>query len=201
MTSKTNVSTGGKSSKTVPTLSASGTTKLAALLAGSVLGVAALASELRADIGPLSSMRAEHVMLATNDYKETLAWYQQNLGFRIKHEWTVSEFPDLELAYLEKNGFIIKVVASPQTSDLEAPDDFAERLQQPGIGHFAFFVDDVDAAIASLEALGVQPVLPPTSFPDSGRRVAFFEDNNGHLIEFLEELSPSDRQPYTGEEL
>ena len=201
MTSKTSVSTGERISKVVQKLDAIGTTKLVALLAGSVFGIAAIANELRAETSPLSSMRAEHVMLATNDYDETLAWYQQHLGFRIKHEWTVPEFPDLELAYLEKNGFIIEVVASPQTSDLEAPDDFAERLQQPGIGHFAFCVDDVDAAIASLEAQGVRPVLPPTSFPDSGRRVAFFEDNNGYLIEFLEELPPSDRQPYRGGEL
>lgn len=201
MPSKINVSTGERSSKTVPTLDATRTTKLVALLAGSVLGITAIANELRAEISPLSSMRAEHVMLATNDYNETLTWYQRHLGFRIKHEWTISEFPNLELAYLEKNGFIIEVVASPQTSDLAAPDDFAERLQQPGIGHFAFLVDDVDTAIASLEAQGVQPVLPPTIFPESGRRVAFFEDNNGHLIEFLEELPPSDRQPYTGEEL
>ncbi|MEL7083218.1 MAG: VOC family protein [Cyanobacteria bacterium J06597_1] len=201
MTSKTSASTGERITSIVQKLDAIGPTKLVALFASSVFGIAAIANELRAEINPLSSMRAEHVMLATNDYNETLDWYQEQLGFRIKHEWTVSEFPDLELAYLEKNGFIIEVVASPQTSDLETPDDFAERLQQPGIGHFAFFVDDVDAAIASLEAQGIQPVLPPTSFPNSGRRVAFFEDNNGHLIEFLEELPPSDRQPYTGEEL
>ncbi|MEM9534401.1 MAG: VOC family protein [Cyanobacteria bacterium P01_E01_bin.45] len=201
MTSKTSASTGERITSIVQKLDAIGPTKLVALFASSVFGIAAIANELRAEINPLSSMRAEHVMLATNDYNETLDWYQEQLGFRIKHEWTVSEFPDLELAYLEKNGFIIEVVASPQTSDLKTPDDFAERLQQPGIGHFAFFVDDVDAAIASLEAQGIQPVLPPTSFPNSGRRVAFFEDNNGHLIEFLEELPPSDRQPYTGEEL
>ncbi|MEM1292172.1 MAG: hypothetical protein AAGH67_11915 [Cyanobacteria bacterium P01_H01_bin.162] len=39
------------------------------------------------------------------------------------------------------------------------------------------------------------------SFPDSGRRGAFFEDNNGNLIEFLEELPLSERQPYTRGEL
>jgi len=178
---------------------------LAALLMGTALTTPAIAKNLQSESDllasePLSTMQAEHVMLTTADYDATLAWYQETLGFRIKHEWTVLEFPDLQLAYLEKNDFIIEVVASPDTPTISTPESFAERLQQPGVGHFAFLVADVDAAIADLEAKDVSIVLPPTSFPDSGRRVAFFEDNNGNLIEFLEELPLGERQPYTGEE-
>ncbi|MEM8613254.1 MAG: VOC family protein, partial [Cyanobacteria bacterium P01_H01_bin.105] len=86
------------------------------------------------------------------------------------------------------------------TPELESSGDFSERLQQPGLRHFAFLVEDVDAAIATLETQGVEIVLSPASFPDSGRRVAFVEDNNGNLIEFLEELPLGERQPYTGGE-
>ncbi|MEO0768136.1 MAG: VOC family protein [Cyanobacteria bacterium J06649_4] len=178
---------------------------LAVLLMGSALTTPAIAEKLQSESDlpasePLATMRAEHVMLTTADYDATLTWYQENLGFRIKHEWTVPEFPRLQLAYLEKNGFIIEVVASPDTPAISAPESFAERLQQPGVGHFAFLVADVDAAIADLAAKDVVIVLPPTSFPDSGRRVAFFEDNNGNLIEFLEELPLGERQPYTSGE-
>ena len=139
-------------------------------------------------------------MLATTDYDETLMWYREDLGFHIKHEWTVPKFPDLQLAYLEKNGFIIEVVASTNTFEIEPAGDFSERLQQPGIRHFAFLIEDVDDAIAVLETKGVEIILSPTSFPTSGWRVAFFEDNNGNLIEFLEELPLGERQPYTGGE-
>lgn len=173
---------------------------LAALAIGAALAAPAVAISVRLQPDSLAQMQAEHVMLATANYDETLVWYQENLGFRIKHEWTVPEFPDLQLAYLEKNGFIIEIVASPNTPEIKSAGDFSERLQQPGIRHFAFLVEDVDAAIATLETKGVEIVLSPTSFPDSGRRVAFFEDNNGNLIEFLEELPPSERQPYTGGE-
>ncbi|MEM9945656.1 MAG: VOC family protein [Cyanobacteria bacterium P01_D01_bin.36] len=178
---------------------------LATLLMGTALTTPMIAKALQSGSDllasePLSTMRAEHVMLTTADYDATLIWYQENLGFRIKHEWTVPEFPNLQLAYLEKNDFIIEVVASPDTPTILAPESFAERLQQPGIGHFAFLVTDVDAAISDLETKDVSIVLPPTSFPDSGRRVAFFEDNNGILIEFLEELPLGERQPYTGDE-
>ena len=173
---------------------------LAALAIGTALAAPAVAINVRLQPDSLAQMQAEHIMLATADYDETLVWYQENLGFRIKHEWTVPEFPDLQLAYLEKNGFIVEVVASPNTPEIEPADGFSERLQQPGIQHFAFLVDDVDAAIATLETKGVEIVLSPTSFPNSGRRVAFFEDNNGNLIEFLEELPLNERQPYTGGE-
>lgn len=177
-----------------------------ALLMGTALAAPVIAKTLQSEpaisaMEPIATMQAEHIMLTTADYDETLIWYQEKLGFRIKHEWTVPEFPDLQLAYLEKNGFIVEVVASPDTPTMPATETFAERLVQPGIGHFAFLVADVDAVIADLEARDVQIVLPPTSFPDSGRRVAFFEDNNGNLIEFLEELPLDERKPYTGGEL
>ncbi|MGD1861956.1 MAG: VOC family protein [Leptolyngbyaceae cyanobacterium] len=178
---------------------------LAVLLTGTALTTPAIAKALQSESdlvasAPLATMQAEHVMIATSDYEETLAWYQKNLGFRIKHEWTVPEFPNLQLAYLEKNDFIIEVVASPDTPSPNPPEEFAARLQQPGIGHFAFLVDDVDAIVVALEAKGVEMILPPTSFPDSGRRVSFIADNNGYLIEFLAELPLSERVPYTGGE-
>ncbi|MEM6821157.1 MAG: VOC family protein [Verrucomicrobiota bacterium] len=156
-------------------------------------------SGITQDTDPLANMKAEHVMITTNNYRKTMGWYQDNLGFRIKHEWTVPEFPGLELAYLEKNGFIIEVVASQDTPAAKIPEEFAKRFNEPGIGHFAFLVEDVDAVAKALEAKKVSLLVPPTSFPASGRRLIFIEDDNGNVIEFLEELPPGERQPYTGE--
>lgn len=170
------------------------------LLIGAALGTVEIASERLSKPDPLAQMHAEHVMISTPDYDGTIAWYRDNLGFRIKHEWTVPEFPDLQLAYLEKNGFIVEVVASPNVPKSDIPDDFSARLQQPGIGHFAFLVADVDAAMVALQAKGVEILVPPTSFPDSGRRLSFIADNNGYAIEFLEELPLGERKPYTGGE-
>ncbi len=173
---------------------------LVAALVGSTFITLATSERLQSQPDPLGHMQAEHVMVATPDYDGTIAWYRENLGFRIKHEWIVPEFPDLQLAYLEKNDFIVEIVASPNTAEMSRLDDFAERLRRPGIGHFAFLVNDVDAVTAALEAKGVEVVVPPTSFPDSGRRLSFIEDNNGYMIEFLEELPLEERVPYTGGE-
>lgn len=172
---------------------------LAAVLIGSTFATIIGSERILSQPDPLAQMQAEHVMIATADYSDTIAWYRESLGFHIKHEWTVPEFPDLQLAYLQKNDFIIEVVASYNTPVVAPPEDFAERLLQPGIGHFAFLVNDVDATTAALEAKGVEIIVPPTSFPDSGRRLSFIEDNNGYMIEFLQELPPDERAPYTGE--
>ena len=139
---------------------------------------------------PLSQMRAEHVMISTDDYQGTLNWYQFNPGFAVQQEWTVPEFPGTQLAYIEKNGFVIEVVSTPETfQEKRIPDDLATALGDRGFGHLAFLVADIDAAADALRDRGVQLVVPPTSFPDAGRRLIFIKDNNGNFLEFLTPLS------------
>lgn len=59
---------------------------------------------------PLSQIPAEHLMISTDSYDETIAWHTQKLGHLIKQEWTVPEFPGVKLAHIELNGFLIGVV-------------------------------------------------------------------------------------------
>ncbi|TRY31528.1 VOC family protein [Aliiglaciecola sp. M165] len=139
---------------------------------------------------PLSQMKAEHVMISTDNYDETIAWYQNVLDFSIRHEWTVPEFPGVRLAYVEKNDFIIEVVSTPaKFQNKKTPKDLGEALNERGFGHLAFLVADVDLVAAELVKRGVELVVPPTSFPDAGRRLIFIQDNNGNYIEFLTPLS------------
>ena len=139
---------------------------------------------------PLSQIRAEHVMISTANYDETIAWYTEKLGFQITQEWTVPEFEGVQLAYIELNGFVIEVVSTPEAFQEERiPGDLATALGDRGYGHLAFLAADVDAVAEELQARGVALVVPPTSFPDAGRRVIFIQDNNGNYIEFLTPLS------------
>ncbi|MEO1080320.1 MAG: VOC family protein [Pseudomonadota bacterium] len=50
---------------------------------------------------PLAQIQAEHVMISTDSYDETIRWYREKLGFRVQHEWTVPEFTDVKLSYIE----------------------------------------------------------------------------------------------------
>lgn len=139
---------------------------------------------------PLSQIRAEHIMISTANYDETIAWYTEKLGFQIVQEWTVPEFEGVQLAYIELNGFVIEVVSTPEAFQEEKiPGDLATALGDRGYGHLAFLAADVDAVAEELEARGVVLVVPPTSFPDAGRRLIFIQDNNGNYIEFLTPLS------------
>lgn len=139
---------------------------------------------------PLAQMRAEHVMISTNDYQGTLDWYQSILGFSIMQQWTVPEFPGTQLAYLEKNGFIIEVVFTQDSFQKKRiPEDLGTALGDRGFGHLAFLVADVDAVAEALESKNIPLIVPPTSFPDAGRRLVFIKDNNGNFLEFLTPLS------------
>ena len=70
------------------------------LLFVATLANPAVAEESAPKADPLSQIRAEHVMISTDDYDATMAWYQDKLGFNVRKEWTVPEFPGVKLAYM-----------------------------------------------------------------------------------------------------
>lgn len=128
-------------------------------------------------------------MISTGDFDGTVAWYQSVLGFEVTHQWTVPELPGLKLGYLERNGFVIEVVESPSDQPAQPrPTSLGDALVDRGFGHLAFLVADVDAVYEALLAKGAEVLVPPTSFPDAGRRLIFVFDNNGNLLEFLTPL-------------
>lgn len=151
---------------------------------------AILADEGKVSPDPLNQIRAEHVMISTDSYAATVEWYRSVLGFRVTHQWTVPELPGLKLGYLERNGFVIEVVETPtKSAGQQRPQSLGAALDQRGFGHLAFLVADVDAVHDALLKKNVDVLVPPTSFPDAGRRLIFVFDNNGTLLEFLTPLS------------
>ncbi|MDP5218798.1 VOC family protein [Ruegeria sp. 2205SS24-7] len=137
----------------------------------------------------LGKLTMEHVMISTGDYAETISWYVNKLDFDIHHEWTVPDLPGIKLAYLKRGDFLIEVVETPDVFQVrKTPRDLSEALADRGIGHLAFLTPDVDGVASILTERGVEMVVPPTSFPDAGRRLIFIQDNNGNFIEFLTPL-------------
>lgn len=160
-----------------------------AALALAIAGTA-FAQEAPVTPDPLDQIRAEHIMISTDDYDETVAWYRDMLGFEVVHQWTVPELPGLKLGYIERNGFVIEVVETPEARSVrQRPADLGEALNDRGIGHLAFLVADVDAVANELKVRGAEFLVEPTSFPDSGRRLIFIFDNSGNILEFLTPLS------------
>ena len=127
---------------------------------------------------------ADHVCIGVSDLDRAIEWYRRVLGFEVDIRWTVPELPGFRLAYIEKDDFRIELIDTGEREATEpAPMAFDEFLRLPGFSHLCFRVDDVDAAMDALSAEGVAAQLPPTDFPDVGRRVAFFRDLDGNFLE------------------
>jgi catechol 2,3-dioxygenase-like lactoylglutathione lyase family enzyme len=135
-----------------------------------------------------TAIRAEHVMIGVRDYDAMIAFYVGTLGFRILKEWTVHELPGRRLAYIALGDFRIEIVSGGAGHRLIPPATFPEAFERHGYGHLNFLTPDVDAVVAELGARGLAPFFPATSFPDVGRRLAFFQDPEGNLLEFCTEL-------------
>jgi catechol 2,3-dioxygenase-like lactoylglutathione lyase family enzyme len=140
---------------------------------------------------PLSvPLRVEHIMIGVRDYDAMLRFYVGLLGFTVVREWTVPELPGRRLAYLALGDFRIELVSGGAGHRLPPPTTFPEAFERHGYGHINFLTLDVDAVVAELAARGLTPFFPVTSFPDVGRRLAFYQDPEGNLLEFCAELQP-----------
>ncbi len=139
---------------------------------------------------PLAMMRADHIMISTQDYAATLDWYKTVLGFEVVREWDIAGYPDVDVGYISANGFMIEVVGTkePFQDEKVAPDVFT-AMSDRGYVHMAFSSADVDAVAAELVSRGVELELPPTNFDAAGVRLLFIRDNNGNLIEIVTPLS------------
>jgi lactoylglutathione lyase len=56
-----------------------------------------------------------------------------------------------------------------------------------GYGHIAVAVDDLDATLARLGEMGIEPERPPYRVREGGSRLCFVRDPDGYRIELLEQ--------------
>jgi len=105
-----------------------------------------------------------HVSLDVRELEMTGEFYRDTLG--------LPEIPRPELGF---PGLWFQ--AGAQQIHLQC---LADR-EAPPSQHFAFHVEDLDAALAELDARGVQ-VSPARDIPGGGRQ-AFLRDPSGNLIE------------------
>ena len=55
-----------------------------------------------------------------------------------------------------------------------------------GYGHIAITVDDLDATLAGLKDVGIEPERPPYSVREGGNRICFVRDPDQYRIELIE---------------
>lgn len=129
--------------------------------------------------------KTHHIGIVVQSIEASAAWYAEKLGFERLYGYG---WPGVQVLFIGRGDLKLELFQN----DGAAPMDQARQTAQTnlaigGINHFAIQVDDLDAAIATLQAKGVEIVSPPGEVPNSGGdRFAFIHDNERMLVELFQ---------------
>lgn len=135
-----------------------------------------------------ANMRGHHVAVRVTDFEIAKRWYVEKLDFRVIHEWP---YADEQLAYLapaNDDQFMIELLGNGDPLPIEAPNytDLGDSLRYAGYHHFCIAVTDIEATVSELRARDVTIVTEPFQLDAISRKLAFFADPFGNLIELAE---------------
>jgi glyoxylase I family protein len=138
-----------------------------------------------------ADMRGHHVAVRVPDFEIAKHWYVEKLDFRVIHEWP---YADEQLAYLapaNDDDFMIELLAGGEPLPIDAPayTGLGDSLRYAGYHHFCINVSDMEATVAELRNRGITIVTEPFTLDAINRKLAFFADPFGNLIELAEVLA------------
>jgi catechol 2,3-dioxygenase-like lactoylglutathione lyase family enzyme len=139
---------------------------------------------------PFADMRGHHVAVRTPNLADAKEFYVGKLDFRVIAEW---DYADERLAYLAPptdDHFYIEVLSGGNTlpTEVRPYTDLADSLKYRGYHHFCLNVTSVEETVAKLRSRGIKIVTEPFVLPAISRRLAFFCDPFGNLVELAEVL-------------
>lgn len=139
---------------------------------------------------PFAAMKGHHVAMRVPDFQASKQWFVEKLDFRVTHEW---DFAGQHMAYLAPatdDTFFVEIMGdgSPHPTSKPAYSDLDDSLRLAGHHHFCLNVASVDETLAELRRRGVTIVGEPFELPAIQRRLAFFADPWGNLIELAQVL-------------
>jgi catechol 2,3-dioxygenase-like lactoylglutathione lyase family enzyme len=135
-----------------------------------------------------------HVGHCVTDLDRSRRFYVELFGFEALNEIEVPDTPSdrllrvpapvgLRAAYLRKDGFTLELMEFRRPGNPPATE---RVVNEPGLTHLSFSVDDVDAVAARVEELGGE-LLADTHIGTA----VFLRDPDGQLIELFPNLSRS----------
>lgn len=139
---------------------------------------------------PFADMRGHHVAVRTPDFAIAKAWYADKLDFRVIAEWP---YADEQLAYMAPatdDSFYVEILGGgdPAPVEVRPYTDLGDSLRYRGYHHFCLNVTNVEETVAKLRERGVTIVTEPFVLEAISRKLAFFADPFGNLIELAEVL-------------
>jgi len=136
------------------------------------------------------ALRLTHVGLWVHDQDDALAFYTRQLGFEIREDVTLEEFPGYRWLTVGPPGqpdvaFTLNV-PGPPLFDQETADDVLRSIAQGKMGGFILGCDDCRETYMELRERGVEFQQPPTEQPygiDAG-----FRDPSGNQIRLVQRV-------------
>lgn len=136
-----------------------------------------------------------HVAIQAKDYKTTIDFYTQVLGFKVGHHWSLPSFQIKEAAMLVSPDqrtcieiFDSEAVIPAQGKKASSEEDIAHGA----LLHFAFYVDDVEEMYQKALAHGAKACIEPDQLslgePSLVVKNALVYSPNGEVIEFMEDV-------------
>ncbi len=130
-----------------------------------------------------SDTRPSSAAIRTPDFDESVAWYQEKLGFRLIGSQSL--VPGRR-AVLERSGFLLEINETDHV--LQQEPDVTAAVQATRNPVISLLVPDVDQEVARLGKAGVDILQPPEDDLDGTYRTAQIRDNGRHRIELREPL-------------
>jgi methylmalonyl-CoA/ethylmalonyl-CoA epimerase len=128
--------------------------------------------------------RIDHIGVAVEDLEGAVAHYRDKLGMREQHRERVEEF-GVDAVLLEIGEGHVELLAP-----LSAESGVARFLKSrgPGLHHVAYQTDDIDSALESVRAAGIELIDDSPRTGSRSSRVAFLhpKSTGGVLTELVE---------------
>ncbi len=126
-----------------------------------------------------------HIAIGVSNMEKALHFYRDLLGLRVTLN-DPNENPGGQLSKVSgqrtRHGVYLRWEDGSDATFIVLSEDRPSsgeplKINQVGIHHFAFWVDDLDATFEKVKAAGVPVVLPPTDFD----AIAYGETNGGKV--------------------
>ena len=122
--------------------------------------------------------KQHHIAIICSDWEKSREFYVQKLGFELFREVYRPEQDDY-LRMLRQGDTVLELFIKPE---------YPQRLTNPeakGLRHLAFHVENIEPAIAWLNAMGIE-TEPVREDKVNGGRFTFFKDPDGLPLELHE---------------
>lgn len=131
------------------------------------------------------SGRLHHVGIAVSDLDAAVQWYCRHLDLTVEQHFTLDEAQVEVVKLVSPGGVRVELLTSLRD---DRPGRSEAGVVVPGAKHLCFEVDDVEETAAELRWRGVALVQEPKRIEVSREKTCWIADNEGNLIEFIEEL-------------